>query len=132
MDLSGQEARGSSISDRLAATVSVEIEEGRLSVQVRDDGVGFDQASDQPGRLGLRTMTERADMIGAELSVASAAGAGTTVTVSLEVIEPELATASQASVQADADPAAHRPRHARRLSDFSRHGPVRVRVVRRR
>lgn len=51
---------------------------------VADNGVGFDtgQAMDE-GHVGLRIMCERADRIGATLSVSSLRGEGTTVSLSL-------------------------------------------------
>jgi len=69
--------------DAESATVSV-INRGReLRVEVRDDGAGFDQDSAHPGHLGLATMAERAETIGAALAVTSAPGAGTSVVLSL-------------------------------------------------
>lgn len=58
--------------------VQVEVREGALVLVVADDGVGF---ADSPprGGTGLRSMRERAELIGGELVVASAAGGGTTV-----------------------------------------------------
>jgi signal transduction histidine kinase len=66
-----------------AATVRISFEMGSLSVEVHDNGGGFDPNVDHPGHLGLRTMAERARTIGAELSIASAPGQGTTVLLSL-------------------------------------------------
>ncbi len=48
---------------------------------VCDDGAGFDPATARPGSLGLRTMRERAQEIGADLRIESNAGEGTTVTM---------------------------------------------------
>src|SRR5271170_912217 len=64
------------------ATVSVTAEAGSLRVEVRDDGAGFDQEAGHPGHLGLSTMAERAETIGANLTITSAPGTGTTVAVS--------------------------------------------------
>ena len=64
-------------------TVTVIAEAGSLRVEVRDDGAGFDPDAGYPGHLGLSTMAERAETIGAKLTITSAPGAGTTVTVSL-------------------------------------------------
>jgi PAS domain S-box-containing protein len=64
------------------ATVSVTAEAGSLRVEVRDDGAGFDQDAGHPGHLGLSTMAERAETIGANLTITSAPGQGTTVAVS--------------------------------------------------
>jgi signal transduction histidine kinase len=54
---------------------------GRLVLEVRDDGTGFDpQATAVRGRrLGLSSMEERARRLGGELVITSAADAGTTV-----------------------------------------------------
>jgi signal transduction histidine kinase len=57
--------------------------DGRLTVTVADDGVGFDPA--MPGlrarRLGLTSMEERARALGGTLAVVSRPGEGTTVTL---------------------------------------------------
>ena len=50
------------------------------SLTIRDDGEGFDPASTDGG-FGLVSMRERAKAIGAGLSIVSAPGEGTTVTV---------------------------------------------------
>jgi signal transduction histidine kinase len=54
---------------------------GGLALEVADDGAGFDPAD--PGlrsrHLGLTSMEERAERLGGRLTIASAAGAGTTV-----------------------------------------------------
>jgi two-component system nitrate/nitrite sensor histidine kinase NarX len=58
-------------------------DDGRVMLQVADDGVGF--APDDPEvrsrHLGLTSMDERARRVGGELRIRSAAGAGTTITV---------------------------------------------------
>jgi signal transduction histidine kinase len=56
---------------------------GILRVTVSDDGAGFDPEAGHAGHLGLSTMAERAAAIGADLTIDSAPGAGTTVTLSL-------------------------------------------------
>jgi signal transduction histidine kinase len=57
--------------------------DGRLTLTVADDGVGFDP--DAPGlrsrRLGLTSMEERARALGGTLAVVSRPGDGTTVTL---------------------------------------------------
>jgi PAS domain S-box-containing protein len=65
------------------AAVRVIHERRELRVEVSDDGAGFDQGVAHPGHLGLSTMAERAEVIGATLTVTSAPGAGTSVLVSL-------------------------------------------------
>jgi signal transduction histidine kinase len=51
----------------------------RIKLKVRDDGRGFDASQVKTERFGLQGMYERAEMIGAQLSVESKAGQGTTV-----------------------------------------------------
>ena len=63
--------------------VTVTSAEGRLTVTIADDGIGFDTTRPHPGHLGQSTMVERASAIGAMISVTSAPGAGCTVTVTL-------------------------------------------------
>jgi PAS domain S-box-containing protein len=47
--------------------------------EVCDNGIGFDMTASKPTSLGMRIMRERAEAIGAELSVSSAPGQGTCV-----------------------------------------------------
>ncbi len=49
------------------------------TLSVQDDGVGFDPALTRPGSLGLKSMRERAALIGADLTLESSPGAGTTL-----------------------------------------------------
>jgi signal transduction histidine kinase len=56
-----------------------------LRLEVIDDGLGFDTGAAFPGHLGLHSMKERISGMGGELSVRSAPGAGTSVTVRLPV-----------------------------------------------
>jgi signal transduction histidine kinase len=68
-----QHASASRVAVRLAA------ENGRLLLEVEDDGVGFDPAVTQSRRLGLASMQERARRIGGTLEIRSAVGRGTTL-----------------------------------------------------
>jgi signal transduction histidine kinase len=54
---------------------------GRLALEVADDGVGFrpDVPELRARRLGLTSMEERAQRIGGRLEIRSAPGKGTTV-----------------------------------------------------
>jgi signal transduction histidine kinase len=63
-----------------ASTVSLTLAYGAqtVSVQVRDDGCGFDVAALAPG-YGLGGMQTRVEQVGGRLSIASTPGAGTTV-----------------------------------------------------
>jgi len=55
----------------------------RLIISVSDDGIGFERDRIRPGALGLIAAQERAELIGAELAIASTPGAGTTVTLTI-------------------------------------------------
>ncbi len=59
--------------------ISLSQEDGRVVVQVQDDGCGFDLKQLSPENLGLSIMRERAEAIGAELEIQSAPGAGTLI-----------------------------------------------------
>ncbi len=61
--------------------VSLRSEDGRILLDVTDDGVGFDPgaAEVRSRRLGLTSMEERAHRLGARLEIQSAKGEGTTV-----------------------------------------------------
>jgi PAS domain S-box-containing protein len=50
-----------------------------VSLEIRDDGRGFDPGELFPGHLGLHTMRERAARLGGTLEIESAPGQGTTV-----------------------------------------------------
>jgi signal transduction histidine kinase len=62
--------------DLLASGPSAEL-------RVRDDGEGFQPAVRESSGLGLQGMAERARLVGGELDVRSAPGAGTEVTMRL-------------------------------------------------
>jgi signal transduction histidine kinase len=66
-----------------SAAVNVTAQAGVSWVTVSDDRAGFEQAAGHAGHLGLSTMAERARFIGADLTITSAPGAGTSVTISL-------------------------------------------------
>ncbi len=61
-------------------SLSLTCEEDAITLDVRDDGCGFDPQNVPRERLGQRGMRERAQAIGAHLSVTSAPGQGTRVT----------------------------------------------------
>jgi signal transduction histidine kinase len=61
-------------------TVKLEFAEGKLTLVVHDDGVGFDiEKVNKSSQFGLIGMQERAQLIGGELNVTSKPGHGTTV-----------------------------------------------------
>ncbi len=79
-----QEALANVAKHARAARVSVDIAEsgGRLTIVVRDDGVGFEPGTSPEG-FGLSGMRERVALAGGQLDLESAPGAGTTVTATL-------------------------------------------------
>jgi signal transduction histidine kinase len=63
--------------------VGLGVARGMLRLVVTDRGPGFDPAAAaDPGHLGLAGMRERAELLGGDFRVRSAAGRGTTVEVS--------------------------------------------------
>lgn len=75
-----QEAVSNAIKYAGASEIKVELklEDGRLSVVVADDGKGFEVHKKTKG-VGLRTIIQRAETIGAEISLNSAPGEGTCI-----------------------------------------------------
>jgi signal transduction histidine kinase len=65
--------------DASRLVVELNGDNGEAHLAVTDDGVGFDTIDDTEGSMGLSIMQERADAIGAGLSVTSSQGAGTSV-----------------------------------------------------
>ena len=78
-----QEALQNALRHAQATRVVVRLhgEDGRLRLEVEDDGVGFNAGAPElrSRRLGLTSMEERAQRIGARLELRSEVGAGTTV-----------------------------------------------------
>lgn len=58
----------------------LQMEEDRVELSIRDNGKGFDTATRVAG-MGLNTMRERAEAIGATFSITSSVGGGTTCQV---------------------------------------------------
>ena len=56
-----------------------------ITLEVCDNGVGFDPLRQYPGHLGLQSMRERARGLGGSLDIASAADCGTHIVVSVPV-----------------------------------------------
>jgi PAS domain S-box-containing protein len=69
------------------ASVELRLLPGHALLTVKDDGRGFVPGPLGPAHLGLRSMRERAAEAGARLSVTSAPGAGTEVTMEWEAGE---------------------------------------------
>jgi signal transduction histidine kinase len=69
-----------------AVTVSIGTINGRIELEVTDNGAGFDpRVVEGQGGLGLTSMRERVEKLGGALTILSMPGEGTKVTVSLEV-----------------------------------------------
>jgi PAS domain S-box-containing protein len=59
-----------------------------LHIMVRDQGVGFDPNAVEESRFGLRSIRERARLLGGRAEILSAPGSGTSITVELPVVLP--------------------------------------------
>ena len=61
-----QEALNNIVKHAHASEVEIRLEDGedKITLGVRDDGVGFDPQQAHPGHLGLRSMQERAARVG--------------------------------------------------------------------
>jgi signal transduction histidine kinase/ligand-binding sensor domain-containing protein len=66
------------------ASVSLRLNDGKLVLSIKDDGRGFLE-SQTPKGLGLTGIRERAKMIGAELTINSQLGEGTSVSLVLPI-----------------------------------------------
>jgi signal transduction histidine kinase len=64
--------------ERATVAVSVRAHAGRVTFEIRDDGVGFD-VHDVHGGYGLTNLHDRVAAVGGDVHVASGLGAGTTV-----------------------------------------------------
>lgn len=85
-----QEAMNNSIKHAKAKKISIEMdyEPALFSISVKDDGAGFDAAAlnRQTIGIGLKSMQNRAAMIGGNLSIRSTEGGGTTIKILIEKI----------------------------------------------
>jgi PAS domain S-box-containing protein len=63
----------------------LEQHDGKVELEVRDDGVGFDTQREYPGHLGLISMRERIERLGGGFYITSSPGAGTTVWAELNL-----------------------------------------------
>lgn len=81
-----REAVGNAVKHAAATRidVSLSLREGAATIEVRDDGQGFDvdARGSVPGHFGIRGMRERARRINATIAISSAPGHGTSITVS--------------------------------------------------
>lgn len=78
-----------------SAMLRFDTDEDSASLEVSDDGIGFDtSAAAAPGHdpmhgYGMQSMVERAELVGGHLDVRSRPGAGTVVTVTVPLRSPE-------------------------------------------
>jgi signal transduction histidine kinase len=79
----GQEALHNIVKHSRATQASVRLaaSNGDVTMEISDNGVGFDAGQSFPGHIGLVSMAERAGSIGARLEVESTPGKGTTVRI---------------------------------------------------
>lgn len=85
-----QEALNNIVKHARAQHVLVELSyasSGRVTLQISDDGCGFDPEAVPAGHLGLRIMRERVTSIGARLRIDSAGGEGTRIKVTWRPLE---------------------------------------------
>jgi signal transduction histidine kinase/HAMP domain-containing protein len=79
-----REALNNSLKHAHASRLSVELVaiDSTVRLQISDDGIGFDPNGDRgDGGMGIRGMEERAEQIGAQLSIESKPGEGTSIVV---------------------------------------------------
>jgi signal transduction histidine kinase len=81
----GQEALHNVVKHAKATRASLLLshDNGTIALEVRDDGAGFDPQGDFAGHLGLRSMRERATQVGGALTIMSAPGEGTRLSLSV-------------------------------------------------
>jgi len=78
-----QEALGNAAKYARATRITVRLAriDGRVSLSVADDGIGFDAGRERAGGLGLIMMRERATQLNGTFDVDTAPGRGTTISV---------------------------------------------------
>ena len=74
-------------------TVALTVVAGHVSVEVQDDGVGFDALASLSGRHGLSGMRFRAESLGGAMSVLSIPGRGTTLRIEFPEAQEQQETA---------------------------------------
>ena len=82
-----QEALHNIVKHARASNVEIKMESGfeRVTLEISDDGMGFDAKGQFPGHLGLRSMRERASRLGGTLKLETVPGKGTRIITSLPI-----------------------------------------------
>jgi PAS domain S-box-containing protein len=82
-----QEALHNVVKHARASSVQImmECDSGEVTLEVSDDGTGFDAKADFPGHFGLRSMHERASRLGGTLKLETAPDKGTSVRARIPV-----------------------------------------------
>jgi signal transduction histidine kinase len=98
------EAMTNAIAHGKATHVAITIDgnPGGLSVEVRDDGIGFDRAEVEPG-VGLLNVRDRVEALGGDLAVSSVEGVGTTLSVMIPLDDSATATGAGPNVRSAED-----------------------------
>jgi two-component system, NarL family, sensor histidine kinase DegS len=65
--------------------VKLEINKNNINAIIKDDGIGFDPSIKKEGSFGLRGMKERVELLDGEMSIQSAIGNGTKVTIRIPI-----------------------------------------------
>jgi signal transduction histidine kinase len=80
-----QEAMHNTVKHAHASHVDLRLDQtaGGVTLEVQDDGAGFDPTASFPGHLGLQSMRERIMGLGGTFQIESTPGAGTRVSVSI-------------------------------------------------
>lgn len=74
--------------ESVVVRLSVDVDAELLTLEVSDDGIGFDPTVRLPGHLGLGTMKERAQRLEGRLDIQTNPGKGTTVRLVASTAEP--------------------------------------------
>jgi PAS domain S-box-containing protein len=80
------------------ATVELVEHDGRLSIAVRDRGIGFDPTVIPESRFGISGIQERARLFGGHAAIRSKPGKGTTISVDIPIEDPIGLAAAEAAV----------------------------------
>lgn len=85
------EALNNSLKHAQARNVTVNIccDASKTEIVVSDDGIGFEPNRSRTGGMGMRTMRERAELLGGTLVVRSSSGTGTSILVRVEEKEKQ-------------------------------------------